>query len=214
MPQRGSTSSTRDLPARPHTEQAAASPGATASRGLLVHKGRHKLVRRNSGGGSILSAVARTVAAVDSPKTLRASKRWTRARQGSAAPLPAAATAKQAIQAHSSQSVRQVAVSAPASRAQGVRTAFRWVRSTPARFPTATSRADHIHRQRRAPSGRQIKGSVTGPGRVKVPAKLVRIGGSLYRVSGHGRGQSLKRQETPKSTVKKSAAGKVKGCQH
>lgn len=163
----------------------------------LVHKGRHSLVRRSS--GSILSAVARTVAAVSSQSALKAARRWSRSGGGSKTLGALSQDAIPSSQATSRQpTLGKLKMSA---KVAGRKEAFQWQRGQTSPTSVISSRAS-LHRlgaMRRSPLTRK---SYKQPQRSKAgkagPAKLVRVGGVLYRVSGIGKGRSLKRQVTPK----------------
>ena len=158
---------------------------------------------------SIISAVARTVAAVKSPRSLRAAHKWSRASpQG----LPNPATLK-AIRS----SLRKGTPLARAGAAAYLKlpvarkAAFKWARDQPGKanalIPGSSTGArwqqSHARRPRPGPERQGLKTS-----RAK-PAKLVRIDGTLYRVSGIGAGRSLKRQVTPKTLPRKPSSGQV-----
>ena len=175
----------------------------------LVHRGRHSLVRRSS--GSILSAVAKTVAAVSTNSALRASKRWSRSGKDSKF---SSALNRDAVSKAGAPS-RQPTLTRPrmSAKVAGRKEAFQWQRGQTA--PSSVNKSS-VHSRRLASIRKatlskrpykQLQGTKASKGG---PAKLVRVGGVLYRVSGIGRGQSLKRQVTPKSLPRPSLLSQVK----
>ena len=171
---------------RPEASLASSRPQPPAAPARqLVHRGRHSLVRASS----IISAAARTVAAARTPTAAKPPTTWLRPGAARASPpgLQAAAA-----RARSSQ---------PIPRSQHIREHLKWQRVNPLRSPPRAAaaaslrglpatRRRHSRGQRRLPA---VPRSVTN-----APGKLVRIGGTLYRVAGSGRGSSLKRQVTPR----------------
>ena len=171
------------------------------SPGLLVHKGKHSLIRRSS--GSILSAVARTVAAVHSHTALRASKKWSRAAEASKSSgtqPQARKTSRQPILMDSGRS----------AKVAGRKEAFQWQRGQSSGSSSGQAGWSRRLSPMKAPLSRKpykrLQGSTAGKAG---PAKLVRVAGVLYKVSGVGRGRSLKRQVTPKILPKPAHTSQV-----
>ena len=177
------------------------------SPGPLVHKSRHSLVRRSS--GSILSAVAKTVAAVSTNSALRASKRWSRSGRDSNVSGASNHGSMPKVRATS----RQPILTRPriSAKMAGRKEAFQWQRGQTGLSSGSKSSAQRLASTRTATLShrpyKQLQGTKVGQAG---PAKLVRVGGLLYRVSGIGKGRSLKRQVTPKSLPRPSLLSQVK----
>lgn len=182
----------------------------------LVHKSKHSLVRRPS----IVLAAARTVAAARSPRPGQPSLQWVRRGVGVAANSPPKSSRfkpqprkgfQRASPPGAAQRQRGAEGSLQWQRGVGARGyspggAFQWQRGMAKRaIRTPAPVTARLAQQRSAARPQQLRfvarpgvGSGKVAGAKKPPGKLVRIGGSLYRVSGTGGGRSLKRQVTPK----------------
>ncbi len=185
------------------------------SPGLLFHKGRHSLVRRSS--GSILSAVARTVAAVHSHSALKASKKWSRTSEGRSSSAPHKIIPHAPIPSNQRPALARPTIGA---RFAGRKEAYQWQRGQSGQSPASGTRPAQARAHRLASAARAKprqkayqQWQSRAAGNVG-PAKLVRVEGVLYRVSGIGKGRSLKRQVTPKPLPRSSLTEQVHGSQY
>lgn len=190
-----------------------------ASPGPLIQKGKHALVRRTG----LISAIARTVAAVQSPWSLKASRRWTRpgAQKLSTPPAPQSRTgqvsrpSRLGILRRPSPSKRAVA------KLHAAGGGLKWQREQnerPSLRPTPRPSPRQTHQPSMVGAGvggvvhkrsayKQLQGGTAG--RQKA-GKLVRMGGSLYKVSGAGSGRSLRRQASPKAKPRLTSITQVR----
>lgn len=180
--------------------------------GPLVQRGKHSLVRR----GGLLKAVARTVAAAKAPKHSKAPNTWNRSSQYGEAWQRLSSLANQlGMLPRPQQQYRRHAFGPPPATSAPKKT-FKWSKDVPFsssnRLVSSSSKllGQPQYKARKAKSAQAPSGYSRRlqPGKAK-PAKLVRMGGTLYKVSGTGKGKSLKRQTAPVTVRKPSPLSQV-----